>query len=40
VIHDGNPPLDEELERQMDEDLQSLNTTPVTKVPAKTASLQ
>jgi phospholipid-binding lipoprotein MlaA len=26
AIHDGNPPLDEELEKQMDMDLEGLDT--------------
>ena len=38
VIHDGNPPMDEELEQQMDLDLQGLDTrasppTPVAEEP-------
>jgi phospholipid-binding lipoprotein MlaA len=44
VIHDGHPPLDEELERQMDLDLEGLDsngsssTAPKTAPAAKTVS--
>jgi len=33
VIHDGNPPLDEELERQMDMDLEGLDTNGSSAAP-------
>jgi phospholipid-binding lipoprotein MlaA len=41
VIHDGSPPLDEELEKQMDLDLEGLDTNgsePTSKPSAPAAS--
>jgi phospholipid-binding lipoprotein MlaA len=33
VIHDGNPPLDEELEKQMDQDLEGLDSNGSSVAP-------
>jgi len=37
AIHDGNPPLDEELEKQMDMDLEGLDADGNGKTPATPA---